>query len=89
MCKNFGLKPVTSGCTKALSDGNWSKGTKDEALAILCDAGILSNADCDYYQAGGAPQEPSGKTNTAIWIAVILLILLIVGAIIYKRVTKK
>ena len=89
MCKSVGLAP-SGGCTKALSDAGWKKGSKDEAIDILCEAGALSGADCAFFRAGGeTPQEDGGTTNTAIWIAVILLILLIVGAIIYKRVTKK
>jgi len=90
MCKNFGLKPTASGCTKVLSEGGWSKGTKDEALALLCDAGILSNADCDYYQAGGAAPAEGGGTNlTKIFVGFfILLAILVIAAIIYKRYKK-
>ena len=92
-CSQFGLKPAGSGCTSALRSAGWSKDDgKDAALDILCDAGILSGADCSFYRAGGeAPKDAGGGMDLGkifLWI-IIMLVVLIAAAVIYKRVTKK
>jgi len=89
MCKSVGLKPTPTGCAKALNDAGWSKGSKDDAIDILCDAGILGGVDCTYFQAGGELQNEGGMNLGKILLWLGLLLALIIGGGILVRKYRK
>ena len=88
MCKSVGLKDG-SGCRNILKDAGWEKGSRDDAIDLLCDAELLSNVDCTYFQAGGeTPEEDTGLTT--VWISLFVLLALTLGAwFLIKKFRKK
>jgi LPXTG-motif cell wall-anchored protein len=88
MCKELGLSP-SGGCTKALKDAGWKKGSASSAMAILASAGLTGGVEgvlSSTPEVSASTSTGMSKgTKTALVIGGLAVVGIVAFIIIKKR----